>query len=248
MGVVSASYSANMLVTLLLASLVAGFAQGSYLGYAVYNVDGSTYYPSYYPAAGRTHYSYAPVTHAYGNVNHPVGTPYLYTLKPADIPYGEQDRREGYSYSAPVLYSTPVVYPARYHYSYAPATHAYGNVNHPVATPYLYTRKLADIPYGEQDREGYSYSAPVVYPTPVVYPARHHYSYAPPVTHAYGNVNHPVATPYLYTLLPADIPHGEQDREGYSYSRVVPGYALGQGTAIMYRRVDPDYYRYGDLW
>merc|ERR1711962_702705 len=183
MGVVSASLSANMLVTLLLASLVAGFAQGSYLGYAVYNVDGSTYYPSYYyPAAGRTHYSYAPATHAYGNVNHPVGT------------------------------------------------------------PYLYTRKLADIPYGEQDREGYSYSAPVVYPTPVVYPARHHYSYAPPVTHAYGNVNHPVATPYLYTLLPADIPHGEQDREGYSYTRVVPGYALGQeGTAFMFRRVDPDY-------
>merc|ERR1711973_392267 len=113
-------------------------------------------------------------------------------------------------------------------------THAYGNVNHPVGTPYLYTRKPADIPYGEQDREGYSYTAPVVYPAPV-YPSRHHYSYAPE-THSYGNVNHPVGTPYLYTRLPADIPYGEQDREGYSYTSVVPGYALGEGTAFMYRR------------
>merc|ERR1712212_1134223 len=181
-SVVSASFAVNMLVTLLLASLVAGLSQGSHLGYAVYNVDGSLYHPAYYPAAGRTSYSYAPVTHAYGNVNHPAATPYLYTRLPADIPYGEQDRREGYSYSAPVVYPSPAV----------------------------------------------------------LYPARHPYSY-PPVTHAYGNVNHPVATPYLYTRLPADIPYGEQDREGYSYTRVVPGYALGEGTAFMFRRVDSDY-------
>merc|ERR1711962_723819 len=65
-------------------------------------------------------YSYVPVaaTHGYGNVNHATGTPYIYSRQPADIPYGQQEPRQEYSYYT----STPVysyAYPGRT-YSYAP--------------------------------------------------------------------------------------------------------------------------------
>merc|ERR1712133_332728 len=183
MGVVSASSSVNMLVLLLLASLVAGFAQGSSVYYP------AIHYPAaFYPTAGRTHYSYAPVTHSYGNVDQSVGTGYLYTRLPADIPYGEQTR-EAYSYSAP----TPV---------YAP---------------------------------GYAVYPTSFYPTA----GRTHYSYVP-VTHAYGNVDYAVGTPLMASRPPADILYGQRD--GRSYSTVVPGYALGTATPFMYKRADADSY------
>merc|ERR1711937_995514 len=150
--------------------------------------------------AYRYPYSYAPVTHAYGNVDHPVGTGYLYTRLPADIPYGEQTR-EAYSYSTPVVYPS---YVPRLSYSYAPVTHAYGNVDYAVGTPLMAARPPADIHYGEQTREAYSYSAPVVYPAPVYSLPRYSYSYAP-ATHAYGNVDYAVGPPLMASRPPADI-------------------------------------------
>merc|ERR1712198_645722 len=135
--------------------------KGNPYEYAVYNCDGSFYYPyGYYP--GRSSYSYAPaVTHAYGNVDQSVGTPYMYTRLPADIPYGQQDRQGYSSVYVPTYANYPFYpygyYPARTSYSYAPAvTHAYGNVDQSVGTPYMYTRLPADIPYGQRDRQGYS--------------------------------------------------------------------------------------------
>merc|ERR1712240_291663 len=103
---------------------------------------------------------------------------------PADIPYGEQTR-EAYSYSTPVYAPGYAVYPTsfyptagRTHYSYAPVTHSYGNVDQSVGTGYLYPRLPADIPYGEQTREAYSYSTPVVYaPAPLYSLPRYSHSY-----------------------------------------------------------------------
>merc|ERR1712198_146941 len=143
--------------------------------------------------------------------------------------------------------------------SYAPAvTHAYGNVDQSVGTPYMYMRLPADMPYGQRDRQGYSsvyvptyanypYSS-VYVPTYAnypyypygYYPGRSSYSHAPAVTNAYGNVDQSVGTPYMYTRLPADIPYGQRDRQGYSayvpavnsYNAVVNAIA----TPFMYRR------------
>merc|ERR1711962_389363 len=70
----------------------------------------SSYTPAYAPAYvspyHRHHYSYVPAaaTHGYGNVNHATGTPYIYSRQPADIPYGQQEARQEYSYYT----STPV--------------------------------------------------------------------------------------------------------------------------------------------
>merc|ERR1711962_526991 len=80
----------------------------------------SSYAPAYVSPYYRNHYSYVPVasTHGYGNVNYATGTPYIYSRQPADIPYGQQEARQEYSYYS----STPVyshVYPGRT-YSYAP--------------------------------------------------------------------------------------------------------------------------------
>jgi len=208
-------------------------------GYSSYVPAASAYayYPSfYYPYPARTSYSYAPaVTHAYGNVDQSVGTPYMYTRLPADIPYGERDRQgyssyvpavSGYAYYPSLYYPSAYSYPARKSYSYVPAvTHAYGNVDQSVGTPYMYTRLPADIPYGERERQGYSSYVPAVsayayYPNFYYpYPVGTSYSYAPAVTHAYGNVDLSVGTPYMYTRLPADILYGERAMP-FMYTRV----------------------------
>ena len=199
----------------------------------MYNYDGSLYYPyGYYPA--RTSYSYAPaVTHAYGNVDQSVGTPYMYTRLPADIPYGERDRQgysayipAAYAYYPSLYYPSAYSHPATTSYSYAPAvTHAYGNVGQSVGTPYMYTRLPADIPYGERERQGYNAYVPAVsayayYPNLYYpYPVGTSYSYAPAVTYAYGYVDQSVGTPYMYTHLPADIHYGELAMP-FMYTRV----------------------------
>merc|ERR1712180_13295 len=206
MGVAFCSLSPNMIALLLLACFLSA-AQAS--GHEQVHVSGSTgptvvasghtpvYAPHYYPyghtpvyptfSYPRYPYSYVPAaaTHGYGNVNHATGTPYMYSRYPADIPYGEQEARQEYSSYAPA-YAPAYVSPYyRHHYSYVPAaaTHGYGNVNHGIATPYIYSRQPADIPYGEQEpRQEYSYytSTPVY---SYAYPG-HAYSYAPAI-HGY---------------------------------------------------------------
>merc|ERR1711951_138146 len=170
-----------------------------------------------------------------------------YTRLPADIPYGQQDRQGYSSVYVPTYANYPFYpygyYPARTSYSYAPAvTHAYGNVDQSVGTPYMYTRLPADIPYGDRDRQGYSSVYAPAVTTYAYYPSypRYSYSYAPAVTHAYGNVDQSVGPPYMYPRLPADIPYGERDRQGYSaYVPAVTSYDAvvnAIATPFMYRR------------
>merc|ERR1719357_865469 len=76
----------------------------------------SSYAPAYAPAYVspyyRHYYSYVPAaaTHGYGNVNYATGTPYIYSRQPADIPYGQQEPRQEYSY-APAYVSPYHRYP-----------------------------------------------------------------------------------------------------------------------------------------
>merc|ERR1712240_266558 len=62
----------------------------------------SAYAPySYYPARYGYSDGYVPAasTHGYGNVNHATGTPYMYSLYPADIPYGERPASFDYTHT-----------------------------------------------------------------------------------------------------------------------------------------------------
>merc|ERR1712240_52813 len=140
MGVVWKQVLTIMHLLFLTALGLFGLAQSNPYEYAVYNYDGSFYYPyGYYPA--RTSYSYAPaVTHAYGNVDQSVGTPYMYTRLPADIPYGERDR-QGYS-------------------AYVPAVNSYNAVVNAIATPFMYRRASSPVFYGHQARVGYTPNQP----------------------------------------------------------------------------------------
>merc|ERR1712240_25985 len=100
MGVVWKQVLTIMHLLFLTALGLVGLAQGNPYEYAVYNYDGSFYYPyGYYP--GRTSYSYAPaVTHAYGNVDQSVATPYMYRRASYPVFYGHQ-ARVGYTPNQP---------------------------------------------------------------------------------------------------------------------------------------------------